>query len=323
MAIVVVWPAGGRPILPIVNPHQLNGEQNSGTIGTDQPCRECGYNLRSLSLDGVCPECGRPVRRSIIPDGLRFDSFRAMRRTRLGIGVWVLALALPAMGTSAFKVVTLVTPLIWGELAPPNQPFRFLYMATIYTWSFAGAAAGLLIGLGVLLITFPFTRRTALYRPKLAICAAGVALLLMVTALISSALWRLLLAPGLSLLPLILGIVGTCAHAAALLLCWIYLMLRLDREHCRRLRLVMWAGLLAFGLLVSELPLQILLSFGNLWVTPVGGVGFTFDPPAWWDPVFAFHQTWARYGGNTCYVLMILCLWAYARTLNTALRRLG
>lgn len=34
------------------------------------PCRRCGYNLRGLELDGICPECGALVRVSLIGDFL-------------------------------------------------------------------------------------------------------------------------------------------------------------------------------------------------------------------------------------------------------------
>ncbi|HTW95877.1 MAG TPA: hypothetical protein VMD30_13825 [Tepidisphaeraceae bacterium] len=34
-------------------------------VAGDTPCRKCQYNLRSLALDGLCPECGTPVAMSI------------------------------------------------------------------------------------------------------------------------------------------------------------------------------------------------------------------------------------------------------------------
>src|ERR1700733_1253483 len=37
----------------------------------DLPCRSCGYNLRTLSIDGICPECATPVRVSMRGDLLR------------------------------------------------------------------------------------------------------------------------------------------------------------------------------------------------------------------------------------------------------------
>ena len=31
------------------------------TIEHDEPCGECGYNLRGVRYGGVCPECGSPI----------------------------------------------------------------------------------------------------------------------------------------------------------------------------------------------------------------------------------------------------------------------
>lgn len=35
-------------------------------VASDIPCQHCGYNLRTLLPSGRCPECGRPVRDSLI-----------------------------------------------------------------------------------------------------------------------------------------------------------------------------------------------------------------------------------------------------------------
>ncbi|NUQ47946.1 MAG: hypothetical protein HUU22_18175, partial [Phycisphaerae bacterium] len=43
-----------------------------GTVGEDLPCRKCGYNLRGLNPDRICPECATPVGRSIRGEYLRF-----------------------------------------------------------------------------------------------------------------------------------------------------------------------------------------------------------------------------------------------------------
>lgn len=45
-----------------------------GRIDQDVTCTRCGYNLRGLSPEGVCPECASPVGRSIQGDFLRFSS---------------------------------------------------------------------------------------------------------------------------------------------------------------------------------------------------------------------------------------------------------
>jgi len=36
------------------------------TVQTDVPCHACGYNLRGLSPDGRCPECGRALDETLI-----------------------------------------------------------------------------------------------------------------------------------------------------------------------------------------------------------------------------------------------------------------
>ncbi|MCZ6655482.1 MAG: hypothetical protein O7D91_20940 [Planctomycetota bacterium] len=45
----------------------------AGRVAGDVPCRRCGYNLRGLSPDGRCPECGTAVGRSIHGDLLRYS----------------------------------------------------------------------------------------------------------------------------------------------------------------------------------------------------------------------------------------------------------
>lgn len=37
---------------------------DTGCIAQDLPCSGCGYNLRSIQWDGVCPECGREAART-------------------------------------------------------------------------------------------------------------------------------------------------------------------------------------------------------------------------------------------------------------------
>ena len=39
--------------------------ESRGAVALDTPCRTCGYNLRGLSRDGQCPECGAPVSQSL------------------------------------------------------------------------------------------------------------------------------------------------------------------------------------------------------------------------------------------------------------------
>jgi len=56
-----------------------------GTVARDAPCRGCGYNLRGLSLDGRCPECGAMVGVSVQGDWLRFSDPQFIQMLRKGI----------------------------------------------------------------------------------------------------------------------------------------------------------------------------------------------------------------------------------------------
>lgn len=42
----------------------------------DVPCRHCGFNLRGLSPQGNCPECGAPIQRSLGGDYLIYSDIR-------------------------------------------------------------------------------------------------------------------------------------------------------------------------------------------------------------------------------------------------------
>ena len=51
------------------------------TIDGDVPCMECGYNLRTLSVKGLCPECGLEVMDSIVAASGTHDAASAAMQT--------------------------------------------------------------------------------------------------------------------------------------------------------------------------------------------------------------------------------------------------
>jgi hypothetical protein len=65
----------------------MNPTSSPPTIETDLPCINCGYNLRTLPLNGKCPECAEAIWRTRCtrPD------FRAFRRFETG--QWIYSLA--------------------------------------------------------------------------------------------------------------------------------------------------------------------------------------------------------------------------------------
>ena len=72
-----------RPIADSINIEVLDTE--ALTVATDVGCVGCGYNLRTLRIDALCPECAKPVVASLRPDDLRFADTKWLRRVRAGV----------------------------------------------------------------------------------------------------------------------------------------------------------------------------------------------------------------------------------------------
>ncbi|RMF84955.1 MAG: hypothetical protein D6744_02175 [Planctomycetota bacterium] len=64
----------------------------TGRIAQDVQCRRCSYNLRGLSGDGRCPECGTPVGRSTHGDLLRYSDPDWVQALELGVRLILLGI---------------------------------------------------------------------------------------------------------------------------------------------------------------------------------------------------------------------------------------
>jgi hypothetical protein len=64
----------GPALRPTPTPQPADGvaEPHEARVATHLRCFACGYDLISLPASGKCPECARPVRDSLDPDGVRF-----------------------------------------------------------------------------------------------------------------------------------------------------------------------------------------------------------------------------------------------------------
>jgi hypothetical protein len=76
------------------------------TIPDDIACGECGYNVRGLQLDGVCPECGSPIRECVVAVLLRFSDPGWLRQLRFGVvaKLWCYVLLMAAVSILAATV---------------------------------------------------------------------------------------------------------------------------------------------------------------------------------------------------------------------------
>jgi len=93
-------------------------------LTTDLACARCGYNLRGLRADHLCPECGTPIERSLAGNLLRFADPAWVDKLRLGVALklWMMLIALivgvGGAAASAFGlfVIQAVLSLITGVL---------------------------------------------------------------------------------------------------------------------------------------------------------------------------------------------------------------
>ena len=136
----------------------------------DLPCARCRYNLRGLSVRGVCPECGVPVRATLLavvdPHASEIQPIFHPHLTAIGLQLWSFSALLAALATWLLRgadlahVFGLTRPGAgWpGETLPRAVPVLLLLSgigATAlirphaliprrYIWAAAGACAAYL-----------------------------------------------------------------------------------------------------------------------------------------------------------------------------------
>ena len=94
-------------LLPGTEPPQaaVGGPASGGALAADQPCVVCGYNLRGLSTDGTCPECGSPVERSLQGNLLRFSGADYLKKLHDGVFLIQASLIVQLLVTIGLVVV--------------------------------------------------------------------------------------------------------------------------------------------------------------------------------------------------------------------------
>src|SRR5438876_719044 len=89
-----------------------------GRVCVDAVCLGCGYNLRTLPEDAVCPECAQPVRRSLVGEQLTFAAPHWVRRLARGATLMLITVASLLGMALLFPVVGLFGAMAGGS-GPP------------------------------------------------------------------------------------------------------------------------------------------------------------------------------------------------------------
>lgn len=132
----------------------------------DLPCVRCRYNLRGISIRDKCPECGTPVRATILA---RVDPYAPLLRpislplvTAVGLVVWPLGALTAAGATWAIRLRELAAELTGRAGATPT-------LIAVAVWGIVASAAGAAV----------LIRPHAGIKPRqIAAAAAGVLVLL-------------------------------------------------------------------------------------------------------------------------------------------------
>jgi hypothetical protein len=118
----------GRGIEAAPIPRALQAADLARELTGDLPCAGCGYNLRSISIRGVCPECGTPVRATILS---RIDPYAGVLRpvarptfTAAGVIVWSMFALIAALLTWYLRAAD-----GWGVVMDRRVPSQRLAVA--------------------------------------------------------------------------------------------------------------------------------------------------------------------------------------------------
>lgn len=111
-------------------------------LGGDLRCIRCGYNLRGLSIMGVCPECNTPIRATLLHAvDPKADELQPIPRPRL------LAAALVLWSVGAFLAAVCVWGLRIADLGDVMQISGHVGLIRVGTWLFLAVSGAGAIGL--------------------------------------------------------------------------------------------------------------------------------------------------------------------------------
>jgi len=239
---------------PEDDPHNFNplelADAPPVSIDYDLSCRRCAYNLRGLSEDSACPECGTAVGRSLLGDQLRFSDPVWVRTLASGM-TWIV--------WGIFLGILLGVLIMIVEFALPNtDPL---------TLSLIGSVPSLVALVGYWRVTAP--------EPDVMEVKALTLRSFVRWTMVPSAVINLVVLFGIYIDPLIahsIGVLGSLIGLAGYLALFVYarrLALRVpDEGLAHQTRVVMWGTVISLGTLMVSIAIIALTATSTASPTP-------------------------------------------------------
>lgn len=109
------------------------------------PCLSCAYNLRGLTVRGLCPECGLAIRATLLavvdPRAMELQPIHRPRMVYAGLVLWSVCSLAAVCCTWAIRL----TEYVAASTNAPRPPLELLSWCVIGGWLGAAAAVALLL----------------------------------------------------------------------------------------------------------------------------------------------------------------------------------
>ncbi len=127
---------------PAVGPRPRSAPSEAAdplSIELDLPCSRCGYILRGLKTDALCPECTAPIARSVVNNTLATCDPRYTRALHFGAIIAFISLSIQLAITSVAMLPFIFFVLFGRNVQPPDW---FQYLAWVAIFILPGFTAG-------------------------------------------------------------------------------------------------------------------------------------------------------------------------------------
>ena len=202
--------AVNAPPAVVAPPAEQLAERVRDLANEDVPCRNCGFNLRGLTPEGNCPECGAAIWRSIREDKLIYCGEAYLKSLYRGLVCILIAAigkaALTAVGIAVGIVVVIGMLMRGGGTVTPSPQLNVISNATSLPFSLL-----MLYGWWLLSAPDPGQRTTDSGQKPRIIVRTATAIQASTAVLVTVCYFFVLMVPAAEVAAMIVGLIGGAA----------------------------------------------------------------------------------------------------------------